>query len=100
MKRGKLIAGILWLILGALIVMGLLCLIQQMMISGTKLMNELGGMEIIEDAAAQTTPEPTAYLTEDDFDYEGPIVTIEPEELFSIPVEETAEELAKENEGK
>jgi len=100
MKRGKLIAGILWLILGALIVMGLLRLIQQMMISGTKLMNELGGMEIIEDAAVQTTPEPTAYLTEDDFDYEGPIVTIEPEELFSIPVEETAEELAKENEGK
>ena len=100
MKRGKLIAGIIWLVAGALMAVGLLGLIQRLMISGTQLVNELGGMEIIDDAAAQMTPEPTAFLSEDDFDYEGPIITVEPEEMFSIPVEETAEELARENEGK
>ncbi len=96
MKKGKLIAGIVWLIIGTLLVIGLIGLIQQLLISGTRFLDSLGGMTVSDEIAII---EPTAeipVLTEEDFDAE-PVVTMEPEELFSIPVEETAEELAKEN---
>ncbi len=99
MKKGKLIAGIIWLIIGGMLVWMLIGFIQRLLISGTEFINELGGM-VVSDEIAIT--EPTAeipVLTEEDFDAE-PVVTMEPEELFSIPVEETAEELARENEQK
>lgn len=100
MRKGKLIAGILWLIVGALLILGLASVLQRLLIAGTTLMNELGGMAVYDDADAEMTPEATDFLTEDDFDDPEPVVTMEPEELFSIPVEETAEELARENEEK
>lgn len=99
MKKGKLIAGILWLVIGALLAWGLAGLIQQMLISGTELLDALGGMAVSDEIVMT---EPTAeipVLTEDDFNAE-PVATMEPEELVTIPVEETAEELAKENEQK
>ena len=99
MKKGKLIAGIIWLIIGGMLVWMLIGFIQRLLISGTEFINELGGMTVSDEIAIA---EPTAeipVLTEEDFDVE-PVVTMEPEELFSIPVEETAEELARENEQK
>jgi len=98
--RKRLIAGLVWMIAGILLIALLIGLIQQLLISGTRLMNELGSMTVSDDMENAQTPEPTFFLTEDDFDYDGPIITIEPEELFSIPVEETIEELARENEQK
>ena len=98
MRKGKLIAGIIWLVVAAMLIMGLISLIQRLLISGTEFMNGLGGMLVEEQEAVQPSAEPTILMTEDDFNDSEPIATMEPEELFSIPVEETAEELAKENE--
>lgn len=97
MKKGKLIAGVLWLIVGALLVWVLIGFVQRLLIAGTELINGLGGMMVSDEIVMS---EPTAeipVLTEDDFNAE-PVATMEPEELFTIPVEETAEELARENE--
>jgi len=99
MKKGKLIAGIIWLIIGGMLVWMLIGFIQRLLIAGTELINGLGGMTVSDEIAIT---EPTAeipVITEENFDAE-PVVTMEPEELFSIPVEETAEELARENEQK
>ena len=57
-------------------------------------------MAIEESQTDEREAEPTPFLTEDDFNDPNPIVTMEPEELFSIPVEETIEELAQENDEK
>ena len=102
MKKGKLIAGIIWLALGALLVILLLNFIQRLLISGLGFIDELGNTIVAEDTenvspTAQPTVDPSALFSADDFDGE-PMETAEPEELFIIPVEETAEELARENE--
>ena len=100
MNRGKLIAGLIFLIVAAMLTVGLIGLIQKLLISGTMLMNELGGMPMEESLTDEMEADPTPFLTEDDFNDPNPIETMEPEELFSIPVEETIEELARENEQK
>lgn len=100
MRKGKLIVCLIFLIVAAMLVIGLAGLIQKLLISGTVLMNELGGMALEEAQNGKWKAEPTPFLTEDDFNDPDPIVTMEPEELFSIPVEETIEELALENEQK
>ena len=100
MKKGKLIAGLIFLLVAIILAVGLVGVIQKLLLSGAMLMNDLGSMTIEEAATDETTAEPTPFLTEDDFNDPDPIVTMEPEELFSIPVEETIEELAQENEGK
>ena len=100
MKKGKLIAGLIFLIVAAMMAVGMAGLIQKLLISGTMMMNELGGMAMDESQTDEREAEPTPFLTEDDFNDPNPIVTMEPEELFSIPVEETIEELAQENDEK
>ncbi len=100
MKKGKLIGGLIFLIVAALLVIGLAGLIQKLLISGTRLVNELGSMAVEESQNEGREAEPTPFLTEDDFNDPEPVVTMEPEELFSIPVEQTIEELAQENEQK
>lgn len=100
MRKGKLIAGLIFLITAAMLVIGLAGLIQKLLISGTVLMNELGGIPLEESQNEEREAEPTPFMTEDDFNDPAPAVTMEPEELFSIPVEETIEELALENEQK
>ena len=100
MKKGKLIGGLIFLIAAALLVIGLAGLIQKLLISGTRLVNELGSMAVEESQNEEREAAPTPFMTEDDFNDPDPAVTMEPEELFSIPVEETIEELALENEQK
>lgn len=100
MRKGKLIAGLILLVVAAALAIGLIGLVQKLLISGTMLMNELGGMPMEESLTDEMTAEPTPFLTEDDFNDPDPIATMEPEELFSIPVEETIEDLARENEEK
>ena len=97
MKKGKLIGGLIFLIMAALLVIGLAGLIQKLLISGTRLVNELGSMALEESRTDERAAENTPFLTENDFNDPEPVVTMEPEELFSIPVEETIEELAQEN---
>jgi len=100
MKKGKMIAGIVWIAAGALLVMFLITLFQKLLISGVGFIDELGGMIVEDDAAYPTdapTVDPETLFSAENFDGE-PVETPEPEELIVIPVEQTAEELAKENE--
>ena len=104
MKKAKLIAGIVWLIAAAALIAGLIGLFQRLLISGVGFIDELGGMIIEEhDGEVPPTAEPTidpdTLFSADDFDGR-PVETPEPEELIVIPVEQTAEELAKENQQK
>ncbi len=102
MKKGKLIAGIVWLIAGGLMAAALIALMQRLLISGVGFIDDIGNMMIVEDpenaaATAEPTIDPETLFSAEDFDGE-PVETPEPEELVVIPVEQTAEELAKENE--
>lgn len=104
MNKGKLIGGIIWLIVGVLLVVWLLSGIQRLLISGTEIIDQMGEMIVAEgeEEPAETpgpTIDPEMLMIGDAFDAQ-PVETMEPEELFSIPVDETAEELAKENEKK
>ena len=100
MVRGKLIAGLIWLVIAVMMIAALIGLIQKLMISGATFFDELGGMMMSEDEALVMEIQPTANLDEifsiDSFDGE-PVETPVPEELVQIPIEETPEELAKEN---
>lgn len=101
MKKGRLIAGVIWLALAAAVIAGLIGLMQRLLISGATFFDELGGILISQEDRPTADPQPTVDLNElfsaDSFDGE-PMPTPEPEELVQIPIEETPEELARENE--
>ncbi len=100
MKRGKMIAGLIWLAVGALLVLFLASLMQKLIISGVDAINDMGALlvESGEYESVSETEHPVGYAVGDWRDdlMEEPAVTPEPEELITIPVEQTIEELAEE----
>lgn len=99
MKKGKLIARLIWLAIGCALVVGLLSVFQRLLISGVGFINGLGNAAVEDEAIGAVSVPATV---EPEFDASGfagePTETPEPEELVVIPVEQTAEELARENE--
>ena len=60
MKKGKLIAGVVWLIAGGLIAAALIALMQRLLISGVGFIDDIGNMMIVENPEnAAATAEPT-----------------------------------------
>lgn len=105
MKKGKMIAGIVWLAVGTLLVLLLFSLGQQLLISGVEAINDMGAL-LVESSEYEPAPEetqpgdrlPAGYAVgnwRDELE-DVPEETPEPEELVSIPVEQTIEELAQE----
>ena len=101
MNKGKLIAGIVWLIAAGALILLLLGGIQRLLISGTELIDHLGQYLIEEEAdEEELLPEEKVCgpVIFDDPEQPEPTTTPEPEALVVIPVEQTVEELARENE--
>lgn len=101
MNKGKLIAGIVWLLAAGALILLLLGGIQRLLISGTELIDNLGQYLIEEEKDEEGfLPEEKVCgpVIFDDPEEPEPTETPEPEELVVIPVEQTVEELARENE--
>ena len=99
MKPIKWITGIVLLIVGVLIVLLLAGLIQQLLISGTEFIDDLGGLLVESDEFVMDFIESEDRLgtvVETEEIEEEPVPTFEPVELVEIPIEETPEELAQE----
>ena len=98
MNRGRLIAGVIWLVLAAAMIAGLISLLQRLMISGAAFIDELGGWLVEEEMAMDGiyTAEYEEMSLSTEVVTARPTETPEPEELIRIPIEQTPEELAEE----
>lgn len=101
MKQLRLAMWLIWLALSALAAAALIAMIYRLLISGATFFDELGGTPVSGEEKELAEAQPTVDLNElfgiDCFDAEA-VETPEPEELVTIPVEKTPEELMLENE--
>lgn len=104
MKGIKIVAGLIMVAVGAALLVGLLVLFQRLLISGTDALNDIGSLLLDEGdiQAPDETPAPDLdeIFSASSFDGDPADSSAPEEELVSIPVEQTAEELAEEEKQK